>query len=360
MPVELDVEFVNVSKIFNNFLAVDNISFSVPRGSFFSLLGPSGCGKSTTLRMTSGFEQPDTGELRIAGQDMVGVPAYRRPTNMVFQRWALFPHMTVAENVAFGLEVERLPRREIDHRVKAALELVALLDFAARKPGQLSGGQMQRVALARALVKRPKVLLLDEPLGALDLKLRTQMQLELKRIQQEVGTTFIYVTHDQGEAMTMSDKIAVMNKGRIEQIGSPRDIYDQPATRFVAGFIGNANIFAVELDGAAGDTSLARIGGISFEVPRPANHPAGNVHLALRYERVKVGTAAASLPTRFSGNVRDVIFTGSAVQYVVTVPAGPLELTAEAPYEGGEPLRAAGETIEVGWEPTAPRMFVED
>jgi spermidine/putrescine transport system ATP-binding protein len=358
--VEPDVEFVNVSKIFNGFVAVDNISFSVPRGSFFSLLGPSGCGKSTTLRMTSGFEQPDAGELRIAGQDMVGVPAYRRPTNMVFQRWALFPHMTVAENVAFGLQVERVPRREIGQRVKSALELVALSDFAARKPGQLSGGQMQRVALARALVKRPKVLLLDEPLGALDLKLRTQMQLELKRIQQEVGTTFIYVTHDQGEAMTMSDKIAVMNKGRIEQIGSPRDIYDRPATRFVAGFIGNANIFPVEIAEGAGEISRAAIGGVSFDVPRQADSKTGAAHASLRYERIRIGTSAAALPAKLKGSVRDVIFAGSAVQYVISIPSGPLELTAQAPYEGGEPLKAAGDAIDVGWELSAPRIFFEE
>ena len=201
--MDVDVEFVNVTKAFGTFVAVDNISFAVGKGSFFSLLGPSGCGKSTTLRMTSGFEHPDGGELRIAGQDMANVPPFRRPTNMVFQRWALFPHMTAAQNVAFGLEVERRPRSEVRERVGQALALVGLVELAERKPGQLSGGQMQRVALARALVKRPKVLLLDEPLGALDLKLRTQMQLELKRIQREVGTTFIYVTHDQGEAMTM-------------------------------------------------------------------------------------------------------------------------------------------------------------
>jgi spermidine/putrescine transport system ATP-binding protein len=358
-PVEPDVEFVNVSKTFNKFVAVDSISFTVPRGSFFSLLGPSGCGKSTTLRMTSGFEQPDTGELRIAGQDMVGVPAYRRPTNMVFQRWALFPHMTVAENVAFGLEVERVPRREIEQRVGSALELVALSGFVTRKPGQLSGGQMQRVALARALVKRPKVLLLDEPLGALDLKLRTQMQLELKRIQQEVGTTFIYVTHDQGEAMTMSDSIAVMNNGRIEQIGTPRDIYDRPATRFVAGFIGNANIYRVEVEGTDGDRVRVALGGLAFEVPRQPGLAKGEAHVAIRYERVKVGEAAAGLPVRLEGQVRDVIFTGSAVQYVLSVPSGPLEMIAEAPYEGGEPLKNAGETVDLGWDLSAPRIFAE-
>jgi spermidine/putrescine transport system ATP-binding protein len=247
-----DIEFNNVSKVFGAYLAVDDISFSVPKGSFFSLLGPSGCGKTTTLRMTSGFEWPDAGQIRIAGADMHNVAAYSRPTNMVFQRWALFPHMTVAQNVAFGLEVDGRPRDEIRRRVGEALELVDLLAFAERKPRQLSGGQMQRVALARALVKRPKVLLLDEPLGALDLKLRIQMQLELKRIQREVGTTFMYVTHDQGEAMTMSDQIAVMNKGKIDQLDTPQAIYDRPATRFVASFIGNTNLVPVDVSGPVG------------------------------------------------------------------------------------------------------------
>src|SRR5688572_27389796 len=221
--------------------------------------------------MIAGLETPTEGQIVIDGQDMAFIPPNQRPVNMVFQSYAVFPHMTVRDNVEYGLKVVGTPRDETRKRAEEALAMVKLNDLAARKPGQLSGGQMQRVALARALVKRPKVLLLDEPLGALDLKLRTQMQLELKRIQQEVGTTFIYVTHDQGEAMTMSDSIAVMNKGRIEQIGSPRDIYDRPATRFVASFIGNANIFPVEVDGSTGNTSRARIGSLTFEVPRPAN-----------------------------------------------------------------------------------------
>jgi ABC-type Fe3+/spermidine/putrescine transport system ATPase subunit len=204
------------------------------------------------------------------------------------------------------------------------------------------------------------VLLLDEPLGALDLKLRTQMQLELKRIQQEVGTTFIYVTHDQGEAMTMSDSIAVMNNGRIEQIGSPREIYDRPATRFVAGFIGNANIFPIELEAAAGGAARARIGDVSFELPSRPGGVRGKAHVAIRYERIKVADAAAGVPVRLKGQVHDVIFTGSAVQYVLSLPRGPLELIAEAPYEGGAPLRTAGETVDLGWDLAAPRVFVEN
>jgi spermidine/putrescine transport system ATP-binding protein len=358
--VEVDVEFINVTKSFDKFVAVDDISFAVEKGSFFSLLGPSGCGKSTTLRMTSGFERPDRGDLRIAGQDMLNVPPFRRPTNMVFQRWALFPHMTAAQNVAFGLEVERRPRREVRERVGQALALVGLSELADRKPGQLSGGQMQRVALARALVKRPKVLLLDEPLGALDLKLRTQMQLELKRIQREVGTTFIYVTHDQGEAMTMSDRIAVMNKGRIEQIGGPQAIYDRPATRFVAGFIGNANIAPVIIEGVQGREARVRIGQVSFLVAgMDIIHP-GKGHMALRYERIRVGAAAAGMPVRLKAEVRDVIFAGSVVQYVLGIPEGPLELIAEISHEGGAALLARGNQVTVGWAPEAPRLFGEN
>jgi spermidine/putrescine transport system ATP-binding protein len=357
--MNLDVEFLGVSKSFGDFTAVDDVSFGVEKGSFFSLLGPSGCGKSTTLRMTSGFDHPDRGELRIAGRDMAGVPPYRRPTNMVFQRWALFPHMTAAENVAFGLEVERRPRAEIKQRVGDALALVGLSELARRKPGELSGGQMQRVALARALVKRPKVLLLDEPLGALDLKLRAQMQLELKRIQREIGTTFIYVTHDQGEAMTMSDRVAVMNKGRIEQIGSPQEIYDGPKTRFVAGFIGNANFIKVKVDGVRGGEALLRAGGVGFTVTGVQGVDAAQGEVALRYERIRIGAAANGARTRFTAQVRDVIFAGSVVQYLLFLPEGPLELIAETPHEGGHAPVARGAEVEIGWDPASLSLFAE-
>lgn len=355
-----DVELVNVTKYFGDFKAVDNITLSVESGSFFSLLGPSGCGKSTTLRMTSGFERPDAGELRIGGQDMSSTPPFRRPTNMVFQRWALFPHMSVYENVAFGLKVEKLKRQEIRRRVGDALNLVGLETFADRKPGQLSGGQMQRVALARALVKRPKVLLLDEPLGALDLKLRLQMQLELKRIQQEVGTTFIYVTHDQGEAMTMSDLIAVMNRGRIEQLGTPQEIYDQPSTRFVAGFIGNTNLFDVTVEEVTADALVARAGDITFHA---APHPGltqGPAHASIRYERVQLGQAGDGFVNGHAARVRDVIFSGSAVQYLLRLEGAPLELLAQTPYDGSQPLLHSGDSVQVGWSPEAVRLFPAD
>src|SRR5215203_1749413 len=257
------------------------------------MLGPSGSGKTTCLRLIAGFERPDEGRVELDGRDVTELPPYARDVNTVFQDYALFPHMTVGENVEYGLRIAKVGKEERRRRATEALEMVRLSGFEKRRPGQLSGGQMQRVALARALVKRPKVLLLDEPLGALDLKLRTQMQLELKRIQQEVGTTFIYVTHDQGEAMTMSDSIAVMNNGRIEQIGSPRDIYDRPATRFVAGFIGNANIFPVEAEGSDRDGIRVRVGGLAFDVPLQGNASTGQAHVAIRYERIKVGQSAA-------------------------------------------------------------------
>ena len=353
-----DVELSGISRRFREHLAVDNISFAVPAGSFFSLLGPSGCGKSTTLRMISGLEEPDTGILRIAGQDMRGVPANRRPTNMVFQRWALFPHMTVYDNVAFGLVVDRVPKPQLRTRVNEALELVGLADLAERKPRQLSGGQMQRVALARALVKRPRVLLLDEPLGALDLKLRAQLQIELKRIQREVGATFIYVTHDQGEAMTMSDRIAVMDRGRIEQIGTPQQIYDDPATQFVAAFIGNTNLVPVEVEAVAGAQARVRLGPHVFSAGVVGPVFAGTRgEISIRYERLRIGDAARAMPHRAAGTVREVIFSGSAVQYAVTLePSGP-ELMVETAYDGAHAVIDAGTVVDVGWDPASVRLF---
>jgi spermidine/putrescine transport system ATP-binding protein len=352
-----DVEFQNVSKVFADYLAVDDISFSVPKGSFFSLLGPSGCGKTTTLRMMSGFEWPDAGQIRIAGKDMTNVPAYSRPTNMVFQRWALFPHMTVAQNVAFGLEIAKRDRADIRKRVAKALEMVDLLPMAERKPRQLSGGQMQRVALARALVNEPAVLLLDEPLGALDLKLRLQMQMELKRIQQEIGTTFIYVTHDQGEALTMSDQIAVMNKGKIDQLASPQTIYDRPATRFVASFIGNTNLVPVEILETSGETATVRVGEITFATPvgQIGNGKTGVV--SVRHERVRVGAAAANAQIRLSGLVKTTVFSGSSILVTIQIQNTPIELTAELHHDGTSAAVTVGSIVDIGWEGAATTLF---
>src|SRR5512145_1230470 len=242
-----DVELQNITKRFGDFIAVDDVSLDIKDGEFFSLLGPSGCGKTTCLRMIAGFELPSEGEIKIRGKSMGDTPPYKRPVNTVFQNYALFPHMTVFENVAFGLEMQKVSRAEIKTRVKEALEMVRLPQLADRKPRQLSGGQQQRIALARALVNRPQVLLLDEPLSALDLKLRKAMQLELKELQHQVGITFIFVTHDQEEAITMSDRIAVMNEGVVQQVGAPREIYESPRNRFVADFIGETNFIEGEV-----------------------------------------------------------------------------------------------------------------
>ena len=239
----IDVELTNITKRFGSVVAVNDVSFGIRKGEFFSLLGPSGCGKTTIMRMVSGFETPTSGTIRIGEEEMQDRPAFRRPTNLVFQHLALFPHMTVFKNIAFGLEMARVSKAEARTRVGEMLDLIQLSEYGERRIDQLSGGQMQRVAIARALVNRPTVLLLDEPLGALDLKLREQMQLELKRIQREIGTTFVYVTHDQKEAITMSNRIAVMNHGVVEQIGDASEIYENPNTAFVANFIGETNLF---------------------------------------------------------------------------------------------------------------------
>src|SRR5437588_10309842 len=263
MPEELPraaIGLVGVSKRFGTHAAVDDVTLEIAEGEFFSLLGPSGCGKTTTLRMVAGFELPDAGRIVLKGNDVTRVPANRRPVNMVFQQYALFPHMSVYDNVAFGLKVKHVPRSEHRERVAEMLRVVSLEGLDRRRARQLSGGQQQRVALARALVNRPAALLLDEPLGALDVKLRKHMQLELKSIQNTLGTTFVYVTHDQEEALAMSDRIAVMNDGRVEQTGDPREIYDRPRTAFVADFIGSLNAFDLRIDELVGHNAVMRLG----------------------------------------------------------------------------------------------------
>src|SRR5687767_3911533 len=253
------VRLHGVSKRFGNLTAVREMDLDIPRGEFFTMLGPSGCGKTTTLRMIAGFEEPSEGTVLLDGEDVTGLPPFKRATNTVFQTYALFPHLSVERNVAFGLQRKRVSKDEIRTRVSEELERVGLAAHANRRPRQLSGGQQQRVALARALVNRPAVLLLDEPLGALDLKLRKQLQVELKRIQQDVGITFIYVTHDQEEAMTMSDRIAVMNKGRYEQLGDPESLYERPSTRFVAGFLGISNLLPGAIEGTDGRYATVKL-----------------------------------------------------------------------------------------------------
>jgi spermidine/putrescine transport system ATP-binding protein len=325
------IELVGVEKEFStgghDVRAVEHVDLRIAEGEFFSLLGPSGCGKTTTLRMIAGFEEPTSGRILLHGRDMVGVPPYRRDVNMVFQQYALFPHMDVFENVAFGLRRKKVDRNEIKRRVAEALALVELEGRERRKPRQLSGGQQQRVALARALVNRPRALLLDEPLGALDLKLRQAMQLELKRIQREVGITFVYVTHDQEEALTMSDRLVVMNAGRIEQLGSPRELYEHPATRFVANFIGTSNVLGGRLERRGDGWALAGYGPeerVLVADPGPAG-PGQQVEIAVRPEKIALRAERDPPPPdrcALRARVTEVVYLGTSTQYRTVTDGG--------------------------------------
>ncbi|MGZ4439744.1 MAG: ABC transporter ATP-binding protein [Gaiellaceae bacterium] len=313
---------LGVRKTYGEVVAVDHLDLDVRRGEFFTMLGPSGSGKTTTLRLIAGFERPDTGRIELRGIDVAQKPPYERPVNTVFQDYALFPHMNVGENVEYGLRVRRVGRRERRAQAVAALEMVQLQNFAPRKPVQLSGGQRQRVALARAIVNQPEVLLLDEPLGALDLKLRQEMQIELKRIQQEVGITFIYVTHDQEEALTMSDRVAVFNAGRIEQIGTPAEIYEHPATVFVAGFVGVSNL--IERDGR---------------------------RFTVRPEKIRVATGDEGEP----GTIRDAVYMGPVTRYIVELDGGGelsvLHQNLETSHS--DVAAAQGQRVRLDWSPDA-------
>jgi len=350
------IELVSVEKEFtaggHDVRAVEHVDLRIAEGEFFSLLGPSGCGKTTTLRMIAGFEEPTSGQILLHGRDMVGVPPFRRDVNMVFQQYALFPHMDVFENVAFGLRRKKVAKGEIARRVAEALALVELEGREKRRPRQLSGGQQQRVALARALVNRPRALLLDEPLGALDLKLRQAMQLELKRIQREVGITFVYVTHDQEEALTMSDRLVVMNAGRIEQLGSPRELYEYPATRFVANFIGTSNILTGRLERKGDAWALAGLGPDQRVLVTDAGQaPQGQeVELAVRPEKMVLrGEHDPPPPDRCAlrVTVTEVVYLGTSTQYRTVTDAG----TAVAVYRQNASATPGAEVLtgQVGW-----------
>jgi spermidine/putrescine transport system ATP-binding protein len=347
-----DVRLERVTKKFGEVVAVDDLSLSFERGGFVALLGPSGCGKTTTLRMIGGFEEPTAGTVYLGEQDVTGLPPYRREVNTVFQNYALFPHMSIFDNVAFGLRQKGVSKHEVSKRVPEMLDLVELTGFEKRKPTQLSGGQAQRVALARALINQPRVLLLDEPLGALDLKLRKQMQIELKGIQTNVNITFIHVTHDQEEAMTMADRIAVMNQGRIEQIGPPNDLYERPQTAFVAGFLGVSNLVAATVQNG-GVVQLAD--GSTARVPSEALEGAPkDVRIGVRPEKVRVLSASETPEpdeNRLAGSVRDVSYIGVSTQYVIDTPSGD-ELVAIAQNTGRGARRLnAGEAVQVVWDP---------
>ncbi len=329
--------------------AVDGIDLAIAEGEFFSLLGPSGCGKTTTLRMVAGFEAPDAGTIEVGGRDITALPPERRDMGMVFQNYALFPHRTVAENVAFGLRMRKVPREEVARRVRDALAMVRLQGLEERRPGQLSGGQQQRVALARAIVINPAVLLCDEPLGALDKKLRQAMQFELKALHRRLGLTLVYVTHDQEEALTMSDRIAVMRAGRIAQLGAPSEIYDRPTSRFVADFIGDTNI----LEGAA-EGGVLRMAGWSSPVAAPL--PAGPAAVALRPERVRLSAAGSGFA---DARVEEANFLGDAVLLKLVLPGG-TPLLARAPRETDATLLAPDAEVAVSWRPEDPVPLVAE
>ncbi len=351
------VRLEGVSKQFGELVAVRQMDLDIGTGEFFTMLGPSGCGKTTTLRMVAGFEQPTTGRVLIDGTDVAGLPSYKRPTNTVFQSYALFPHLSVGENVAFGLRRKKVPKREIDERVEAELERVGLAGEINRKPNQLSGGQQQRVALARALVNLPKVLLLDEPLGALDLKLRKGLQLELKGIQREVGITFVYVTHDQEEALTMSDRIAVMSNGVIEQVDTPEAVYERPSTTFVAGFIGVSNLMPGQVTLANGGRGTIRLDtGLEVDVAIDGITAGERCHAVVRPEKLDIGHASEpasdGLPS-VEGVVESSVYLGTSTQIVVRIP-GEVSMTVLVP-NASEAERArlpgGGAAVRLTWAP---------
>ena len=357
MVSDVDVRLERVTKRFGDAVAVDDLSVDVDEGEFFSLLGPSGCGKTTTLRMIGGFEDPTLGTIYLGGRDVTDLPPYKRDVNTVFQSYALFPHLNVFENVAFGLRRKKVGKGEIKGRVDDALRLVQMTGFEERKPGQMSGGQQQRVALARALVNRPKVLLLDEPLGALDLKLRKQMQLELKRIQQEVGITFIYVTHDQEEAMTMSDRLAVMRNGTIEQIGGPEEVYELPQTTFVAGFLGASNLLAGEISGPSnGRTRIQTVGGdvLVADSDRVPSGVGPAVRVGVRPEKISIVAEDEAAPNdrnHVSGVIRMATYIGVNYQYEVEGPGGQMMRVYVQNLGAAGSHPSAGDKVRLEWLP---------
>ena len=360
------LEIQNVSKTFRGgVLAVDDLTLAVEEGEFLTILGPSGCGKTTTLRMVGGFEYPDAGGIVLDGRDVTDLPPYRRPVNMMFQDFALFPHLTVAQNIGYGLTIAGMKRREVAREVDDALRTIELLDKADRRPAELSIGQKQRVALARALIRRPKILLLDEPMSALDAKLRESMQLELKRLHDQIGLTFIMVTHDQTEALVMSDRIVVMEAGRIVQAGAPTDLYDRPETPYVANFLGTSNMVAGVVTGGAAGTALVRCGAADIRVSLRDARPAvgARVTLSIRPEKVTLGRGDG-LPAGFnslSGQLRDIFFHGDSVRRAIDIGAERL-LIVHRQLETGllqMHLPPVGGTVALGFDPASVILFID-
>ena len=350
-PKVEDLHLVNLTKSFGDFKAVDNLTLTIPAGSFFALLGPSGCGKTTTLRMVAGLEEPTHGSISLGATDITHTKPYQRPINTVFQNYALFPHLTIFENIAFGLR--RRGIKDVDDQVNKALALVELPHLAQRKPTQLSGGQQQRIALARAIVNRPALLLLDEPLGALDLKLRRQMQIELKWMQKEVGLTFVHVTHDQEEAMTMADTIAVMNEGEIEQMGSPAELYDNPETAFVANFLGQSNLLKGTIVGQDGDNHVVDLHGQKIALAKKRSHAVDNsIYAGIRPEKFRISRLDTSVTGNVltGGRIEDVSYIGVSTQYQVMMPWGQEVMVFEQNDDGVAPFNV-GESVNISWEP---------
>jgi len=348
-----DLILKNLTKTYGDFNAVDDLSLVIPKGSFFALLGPSGCGKTTTLRMIAGLEEPTSGSIFVGTTDITDMKPYKRPVNTVFQNYALFPHLSIYENIAFGLRRRGVSDAEVKAQVEKVLNLVELPQLAERKPNQLSGGQQQRIAVARAIVNRPALLLLDEPLGALDLKLRRQMQIELKWIQTEIGITFVHVTHDQEEAMTMADTIAVMNKGRIEQMGAPDDLYDSPKTKFVANFLGQSNLIPGTISGNDGDNLVIDLYGTKVAVPKKRSSAKGtSVLVGIRPEKFRVAAEGkgATGNVLTGGVVSDVSYIGVSTQYMVEMPWGKELMVFEQNDDDSDFLRK-GEKVTLSWEP---------
>ncbi len=364
-----EVQLVDLVKRFSDVTAVAGINLDMPPGEFFSLLGPSGCGKTTTLRLIAGFERPDEGQILLDGVDMVQTPPHKRNVNTVFQNYALFPHLTVAENVGFGLRYQDVSKQDAKTKITDALEMVRLSGFERRRPSQLSGGQQQRVALARALILNPAVLLLDEPLGALDAKLRKALQIELKALQEEIGITFVYVTHDQEEALTMSDRLAVMSNGRVEQIGTPSDVYEEPTTAYVADFLGVSNLMDAEAEGLGADGhGRVKLGEFELAAGHGDTDARGSVKIVIRPERVRLQESGAAGQNRVPGMVERVVYVGSIMQVIVHLaPGQTLQAWVQnqgegLPYAQGHPVSVhlPMEALRVLVDTSAPVPDMED
>jgi spermidine/putrescine transport system ATP-binding protein len=359
---EVAVELRNVTKRFGSFTAVKQVSLSIREGEFFSLLGPSGCGKTTNLRMVAGFEMPTEGEIYLHGQPVGQLPAFKRNVNTVFQSYALFPHLTIEQNVAFGLEMKKVPRAEIATRVKEALAMVRLPNVGTRRPSQLSGGQKQRIALARAIINRPEVLLLDEPLGALDLKLRKAMQIELKELQRELGITFVFVTHDQEEALVMSDRIGVMNDGNLLQVGTPQEIYEQPANRFVADFIGETNFLPCKvLNYGDGMAAVSVAGVLTLKAAcQTAVEVGQNATLTIRPEKMHLhreGEPVAKGEISFPGRIVEAVFLGTDTRFSIELAEGAVVDVRQQNIDVSAERFGRGQTVIVSWQPQSAQVL---